>query len=411
MLSSALLVDESGLSRVLSEWSGTGSLFRALAEMSTRPVGREWSIKDVERRASRILLLECAPLLSQLPRTARAWFDHIPTLATRTRYWSARPETRVDWRRTRRRGWPPTTFAIRRRHRSTDQLTLSVLAWTLGRLEAAFEASTSLAGPQSAGVDGLPSDISEVLKVTLPVLEYLDDTIENVPSRDDLAAVRGAGWPWKPVAAIAEYFLTADRGGATAMAQRLLRPDGFPETLFQLSVLGAIINACESTGSTVTSLRPLGSMTQGPAYRVVSATGEEWDLWCEAAGCWDHYDAADVYQALALGLTALSGNSFTARHIRPDILLAQRGRHALVLECKFPFETVDPGYVAHGMYQAYFYAQQLAPAFTRVSAYSVGPAEIITDHKTQVLNGTAIGLASSSGIETVVRSLMTQPIT
>jgi hypothetical protein len=405
--SSTLYVDERGLSRVLSEWSGTGSLFRALAEMSARPVGREWSAKDVERRASRILLLECAPLLRQLPRTARVWFDHLPTLTTRTRYWSPRPETRVDWRRTRLREWPPKTFAIRRRHRSTDQLTLSVLAWTLGRLESAFEASSALVASQPSAVDDLPLDVKDVLKLTLPVLDYLDDTVENVPSRDDLAAVRGAGWPWKPVAAIAEFFLSVDRGGAVAMAQRLLRPDGFPETLFQLSILGAIINACESTGSAVTSLRPLASMTQGPAYRVVTRTGEQWELWCEAASCWEHYGADDVYQRLASGLTALSGDSFSARHIRPDILLAKPGEHALVLECKFPFESLDPGYVAHGLYQAFFYAQQLASAFERVSAYSVGPTELVTDGDAKLLNGVDIGLASSSGIETVVRRLLT----
>lgn len=193
----------------------------------------------------------------------------------RLNFQDSRPETRVDWRRTRLRGWPPTTFAIRRRHRSTDQLALSVLAWTLGRLESAFEASSSLVGSQSPSPDELPLDVRDVLKTTPPILEYLDDTVENVPSRDDLAAVRGAGWPWKPVAAIAEFFLSVDRGGATAMAQRLLRPDGFPETLFQLSVLGAIINACESAGSTVTSLSPLASMTQGPAYKVQSVTGDQ----------------------------------------------------------------------------------------------------------------------------------------
>ncbi|TPV47993.1 hypothetical protein FJ661_19715 [Pseudarthrobacter phenanthrenivorans] len=234
----------------------------------------------------------------------------------------------------------------------------------------------------------------------------MDDTVENVPSRDDLAAVRGAGWPWKPVAAIAEFFLSVDRGGAVAMAQRLLRPDGFPETLFQLSILGAIINACESTGSTVTSLRPLASMTQGPAYRIETNNGEQWELWCEAANCWDHYGADDIYQQLASGLTAQSGDSFPARHIRPDILLAKRGEYALILECKFPFESVDPGYVAHGLYQAFFYAQQLASAFERVSAYSVGPTELVTGDDAQLLNGADIGLASSSGIETVVRRLL-----
>lgn len=111
----------------------------------------------------------------------------------------------------------------------------------------------------------------------------------------------------------------------------------------------------------------------------------------------------------AIGITAncTFRQLLQARHIRPDILFAKRGEHALVLECKFPFETADPGYVAHGLYQAFFYAQQLASVFERVSAYSVGPTELVSDGESQVLNGVAdIGIASSTGIETVVRRLL-----
>lgn len=397
-------MDEYGLSRVLSEWSGVGTLFRTLAEVSAPKLDRAWSAKDIERRASRILLLECAPQIRRLPKTARAWFDHLPTLTSRTRYWSASPATRVDWRKTRIRGWPPTSFAIRRRHRTLDQLSLTVLAWTLSRLGATYATASSLNG--SDPTQSLPADILDVLACALPLTEYLDEPSGFAPTRDDLAAVRGAGWPWRPIAAIADFFIAVDRGGAEAMARRLLRPDGFPDTLFQLGVLGAIINASESIGYTVTSLRPLASMTQGPAYSIQSPTGEQWDLWCEAATCWEHYGARDIYREMAQELTALSGDSFPARHIRPDILLAKRSEQALIIECKFPFETADPGYVAQGLYQASFYAQQLASAFKQVSAYSVGPNEIVPTLQAQYLGRTQVGLASSSDVETIIRRML-----
>lgn len=392
---------------MLSEWSGTGGLFRALAEMNFAEGARQWSTEDIERRASRILLLECAPLLRQLPKSERTWLDHLPALSTRSRYWSTRPETKVDWRKTRLRGWPATSFAIRRRHRSSDQLTLSVLAWTLGKLETAFDASNALTGVSQANVPGLPLDVANVLRVGLPILDLLEGPVELVPSNDDLAALRGAGWPWKPLAAIAAFFLSLQRGGAEAMARRLLRPDGFPEILFQLSVLGSIINAAEFIGASVTSLRPLASMTQGPVYRIDTRRGDSWDLWCEAAQSWEYYGVSDKYQQLASSLTALSGEGFGARHIRPDILLAKRGKHALVLECKFPFESMDPGYVANGMYQALFYAQQLAPVFNRVSAYSVGPVELVPTTGFRRMRGAHVGLGSAPGIESVVHRLLT----
>lgn len=359
------------------------------------------------RRAYRILLLETAPLISRLPSTSRGWADHLPTLSQRTRYWSARPETRVDWRRTRMTGWPPTSFAIRRRHRSSDELSLSVLAWTLHRLEVAVEASESLVGPQADGVAGLPSEVHAVLQATLPILAAIEEPDESIPTRDDLAGLRGLGWPWRTVADIASVFVSLERGGAEAMARRLLRPDGFPDVLFQLSVLGTIVNACGEAGATVKALRPIGDMTDGPVYEIQSAAGSKWDLWCEAANCWEQYGADDHYRDLAGGLTTVGGARFSSRHIRPDILLAQQqGEEALVLECKFPADTLNPGYVAHGMYQAAFYASQLQPAFARVTGYAVGPSEMLQGAEHRVVGRIPVGLTSLPGVTTLVRGLL-----
>ncbi|MFV8167735.1 hypothetical protein ACNQVK_37440 [Mycobacterium sp. 134] len=312
----ALSVHEGGLMRVLSEWSGVGNLYSAVAAASPAPVEREWSPEDVERRAMRILLLQCSPILRRWPKSAREWQNHLPTLSNRHRFWSDVPQTRVDWAKTRRAGWPPSAFAIRRRRRTTDQLTLSVLAWTLGKLDQALAASQSLTGPHTGTlIEQLSEDVEGTLVRTLPILGLLDEADQTPPSRDDIGSVRASGWPWNVVAEVAAFFAAVERGGAEGLARRLLRPDGFPEAIFQLGVLGAVMIACERAGATVTSLRPIGYMTSGPVYRIDFPGGEPWDLWCEAARCWDVYGVADKYRDLARTLSYRGGQAFQARDI------------------------------------------------------------------------------------------------
>lgn len=401
-----LTVNEQGLLRVLSEWSGTGSLYRAVAAITPDLIDREWSAADVERRAMRILLLECSPLLRRLPKTSKAWLDHLPTLSRRQRFWSNVPQSRVDWARTRRRGWPPEAFAIRRRHRSTDQVTLSVLAWTLGRLKLAFDASQGLIGPQAAKADELAGDVAEILQRTLPILDLLDESDESLPSRDTIRAVRGAGWPWNAVADVASVFVALDRGGAEALARKLLRPDGFPESMFQLSVLGLVLIEAQQLGAQVTSLRPIGHMTDGPVYQIRLPDQEPWDMWCEAARCWTTYGVADGYRELAASLTTSEGKPFPARGIRPDLLLARPGDRALVLECKYPSESLDPGYIAHGLYQAAYYSHQLAPAFLDVYGYSIGPSELVPTHEERLLSGVTVGLTTPEAISSLLARII-----
>lgn len=399
-----LSVDEDGLSRVLSEWSGVGSLYRSLASIASE---RSWTPQDVERRANRIVLLELAPLLSQLPTTQRAWSIHLPTLSERRRYWSAHPETRVDWRRTRTRGWPPETFAIRKRHRSSDQFLLSVLGWTLGRLSQAVESAVELAGTRHVADLGLSVTADAAIQACLPLLDQLDSGDLTRPTRDDFAAVRGLGWPWKTVASIGEVLIGIDRGGAAGMASRLLRPDGLPDLLFQLGVLGSILSEADTRGASITSLRPIGQMTSGPVYRIEAASGSKWELWCEAATCWEFYGATDIYKTLAQGLRRADGRPFSARHIRPDILFAREDRgHALVLECKYPFETSDPGYVAGGLYQAYLYASQLRTAFNRTQGFVVGPDELVQQDDARRLRGIPLGVTAVSGLRELVQDLV-----
>lgn len=354
----------------------------------------------------RILLLECSPLLRRWPKTARAWQDHLPTFSQRQRFWSDIPQARVDWAKTRRQGWPPQAFAIRRRHRSTDQVTLSVLAWTLRRLEAAFSASESLVGPHATAIQDLSTEVETIIRRTVPLLDLLDEADESTPSRDSLNALKGSGWPWNVVAEVATVFASLDRGGSEALARRLLRPDGFPESIFQLSVLGVVLLTAQNCGAEIVSLRPIGYMTDGPVYRIKMPDQEPWDLWCEAASCWKTYGLSDGYRDLAATLTASTGTAFQARNIRPDVLFARPGDRALVLECKFPSETLDPGYVAHGMYQAAFYGHQLAPAFLDVSSYSIGPPELVPTHGQFLVDGVVVGLTSPTLIEDLVTSML-----
>lgn len=401
-----LRIDELGLNRVLSEWSGIGNLFRAVAEIADPGFERSWSSQDVEQRAMRILLLECSPILRKWPQSLRVWRDHIPALSVRTKFWSSTPETRVDWVRTRQTGWPPTSFAIRRRHRSTDQVTLTVLSWTLGRLMTAFSASQKLVGSQQRVLSELGLEVQVAIEQALPLLPLLDGANDTTPSRDDIRSVRGAGWPWKAVAEVAEKFLILDRGGAESLAKRLIRPDGFPEAIFQLSILGGVLNSCEQAGGRVVSLRPIGSMTNGPVYRVEWPERGAWDIWCEAAAAWSWYGLEDTYRDLTSGMTQASGAAFSARHIRPDILIAAPELASVVLECKYPADSLDPGYVGHGLYQALFYARQLEPAFPHVLGVSIGPAELVPTINVRDVSDSSLAIASAAAIPNLIAWLV-----
>lgn len=372
-------VSEVGLHRVLSEWSGIGSLYEAISEIEdASPAGREWTPEQVHDRAMRILLLDAAPILAQFPSSQRAWRNYLPVLSQKHRYWSPRPESRVDWARTARRGWPPEAFAIRRRHRTSDDASLSFLAWTFGRLEEAVNgAKASYGGHTNSLAELVSESAAPALGAALELFREIDLGDPAPPSAGDYRAVYGLGWPWTGVVDLARVLnVGSEANGLRQLSERLLSPEGFPETLFQLSVLGDILVAAQQAGYKVTSLRPIGQMTTGPVYAVEDARGSRWELWCEAASCWEAYGADDHYMRIARDLYSVGGRPFTPGHLRPDLLLALPGHTALVIECKFPWESQNPSYVASGIPQAGFYARQLAPAFENTGASIVGPAEL-----------------------------------
>jgi len=275
----------------------------------------------------------------------------------------------------------------------------------------AFDASQGLVEPSAPGARQLYDDVADILTRTLPILGLLDEGRDgDRPSRDDIHAVRAAGWPWNVIADIAEVFLALERGGAEALARRLIKPGGLPEAVFQLSVLGTILNACEALGGAVTSLRPIGYMTDGPVYRISFADERPWELWCEAARSWEHYGVPDGYRMMASSLQQHDGGAFLTRNIRPDVLLARMGDGCCVFECKYPGDTLDPGYVAHGLYQSNYYAQQLSPAFESVRGLVVGPDELVQSYSSGVVGGQSLGILGPRHIADVIANIVGKDI-
>lgn len=405
---SALEVPIRGLERVLADWSGVGDLYGALAAI--RPdelIEREWSASDVERRAMRLLLLSCRAPIVRWPATTRKWRDELPLLSHRRRFWAQRPEPRVSWPRTRQAGWPPEKFAIRRRHRTSDQLPLEVLAWTLTELLRAIDTARPLLGVHASLADLVSADASPRIMAALPLLDELDEPDTAPPASGDIAAVRAMGWPWSVVAEVAGLFARVRRrSGLEHFATMLLEPDGFPDRLFQLAILGTVLRSAESAGYVAASLRPIGNMTDGPVYRLLGPDGESWDLWCEAEQCWPWYGLPDIYKDTAEGLRRADGPGFRPRHLRPDVLLAKRGVAALVIECKYPNDSLDPGYVAGGMAQAYFYAAQLTAGFSRVESLVAGPAELLAQARVGDIRSLSVGIGSIEDVASSVRDLI-----
>jgi hypothetical protein len=66
----------------------------------------------------------------------------------------------------------------------------------------------------------------------------------------------------------------------------------------------------------------------------------------------------------------------------------------MVVECKYPYKTLDPGYVGRGVSQAYFYGRQLSPAFSHTEAFVAGPADFVRCGETKHLDGIALHIVS-----------------
>jgi len=370
-------VPADGLSQVLSGWSGQGQLLEALAAVAgDEPIERRWTARDIRRRAHRVFFAELLPDIAQLPATQRAWADAIPAASTATREIVSTPAARVDWAATSRLGWPPRSFAVRRRARTPEELLTRCLVWALDHLD------DPVAGQLAAARGARTIDA-----VALAAPER--------PDRHDLSGLRHAGRPWRTVAAIAARLITPDRN-IDELAARLIAPDeALRWRLFHLAVLGELLLGLRDTGMRLTSLRPLSAATTGPVYQGLILGGPQVEIWFEAAGVWAFSSLPSPYREATAGLDGAG-----ARSLGPDLLLVS-GDRALIVECKY---SASGAYVATGYEQILAYAAELQGVVApTVEAVLVGPDGVVRDARGSITSVGPVHVVPASDVRSRIR--------
>src|SRR3954462_8334186 len=99
-----------GLAEALEGWSSKGELWAGLAAV---PAERDWTWRDSERRAMRVLLAELLPALVRWPAMELTWVEALPAVTHRTRDVAPHLGAGVSWPQTRLHGWPPREFVRR----------------------------------------------------------------------------------------------------------------------------------------------------------------------------------------------------------------------------------------------------------------------------------------------------------
>lgn len=353
-----------GLGEVLAAWSGQGQLYEALAAVRDDN-DTAWSRRDVMRRAHRVLFAQLAPLIERWPTSRATWVEALPAQSVRSRRLAAGPQAGVDWAATRLQGWPPEQFVVHDRNRVADQTMVRTLRWVVERLSAIHRDAVSV-DPSLASIARRQIDIALSLLGIPPVA----DATSLMPENTEIDVLGRSGPPWTILAPVARVLRTVSTGGLEAFAFRQLIPDeSLRWRLFHLGVLGVLLRTLRERGMHVTGLRPLsGSTSDRPNYRVTAA-GQTWDLWFEAAGIWSHYGMPSPYGQLA-------GRAFNrpTTPLAPDIVLVCVGVAAYAIECKYG--TRD--YIAHSGYQQVVtYTHELRQLAPRVSGLVVGPDPLI----------------------------------
>lgn len=384
-----------GVLDVLRGWSGRGQLYNALAAVAD-PNGDAWSARDVQRRARRVLFTQLLPHLKRLPGSVNGWLDALPAQSTNHRVAVAAPAGRVDWPRTRERGWPPRVFDVRVRSRHADELLVTVLRWTFDRLaEVRSDAARVLPGIDDPVRDQLA--VADSVRAGPPVNGGTGGG--ERPTARDLAAVRHSGRPWTGLADVAATLLTEDTE-LDDLARRLVLPDDdLKWRLFHLGCLGALLVSLRRAGCVVTWLRPLGSAGSGPAYQVLDPEGRRWDLWFEAAGMWRWYGAASPYRAVRAALPGAQ------QPLGADLALVRGREYGLLVECKY---SPDASYVGRNGYeQALAYLTEARTGLLdHADAAVVGPAGVVHDTATVGTHSGSLTITDPSGLDHLVTRLL-----
>ena len=384
-----------GLDETLRTWSGQGELWDALAAVRDPVAERDWTARDVERRAHRVLFQLLEPMVATWPSTRRTWLDALPAVSHRRRITAAVPVSGTVWSETRRSGWPPRQFVARPRTRTADTLLVTTLRWVLEQLSTIRRSAIAPTTSEQLVARGH-------LDVALGLLdvEPIASVVSAAPTPSDLMAMRSAGRPWRSVAPVAGELRSLTGAGLLELAERVVAPDGdLAWRLFHLAILGEVLHALRISGARVTSRRPLGDSLSGPAYEVLDADGRVWDLWFEAAGAWKRYNRASPYVAAAAGVPG-AGHA-----IGTDLMLVRPDDRALLIECKYSW---NPAVVARGGYeQVVAYAteaHEIAPG--NVSAVVVGPAGVVaTVGYADTLAG-PIGIVPPDAIPAVIENAL-----
>lgn len=358
-------VPRAGLTELFRVWTGDGPLLGALAACRSDDEV-EWRPADVRRRSRRVLLELLADDILALPQTRSEWLEYLP--AASASQWDIRcsPAGGTRWVDTVRRcGWPPTAYVGRRRSRSMDTTSLSVLTWVSRGLADVMD-DVAVLSPE------LQTRLGASVAALLETTSQIDDGGSGrPPDRTELLALGHSGFPWRTVAKIARLISRAERD-PEFLAFSLLAPDpDLQSRLFHVSILGYVVAALRANRCRIAWKSPLGASGDGPQVEVKSSEGHQWDLWFDSGKSRAHYAAPR--SAYSSAVTSIAGTGYT---MRPDLLLIDFPNRALIIECKW---STEPSYVGRdGYHQASSYAlDALHGLANEVWSFIVGPQEII----------------------------------
>ncbi|MDA8322210.1 MAG: hypothetical protein M0030_20700 [Actinomycetota bacterium] len=358
----------------------------------------EWSSRDIERRAARVLLELIERELSLLPSDAATWLEHLPVTTTSRRQMSSRPLRPTDWAATARRfRWPPQAFIGHSRSRVKDESALQVLVWVARRLDQVVRDVRVVAPLLVGRVETPVVAMAEIATAELAGVEAIR------PDRLDLRALASSGRPWSALTTIAESLMRAETD-LEFLAFELIEPDPDLEwRLFHLSVLGEIIAAVRQLGGRVRWNAPLSaSESSGPQFHVTVGQAR-WDLWFEASAAFRYYTVTSPYKAATAGVRS------APRSIGADVMLCLPGKRALMLECKW---SAFGSYVGRdGYHQASSYLVEARSGLvTDAWSYIVGPGEIVPERTEAELNwpeGVAtVGVCNIQHLGALIRSII-----
>lgn len=380
-----------GVRDALALFSGRGQLFASLAHV-TDPASDQWTPRQVEQRANRVIFERVLDSLRHMPDRSATWEDALPATSRKFRTVEMAPGGRVDWSRTRGFGWPPTQFHVHRRLRQSDTLLAETLRWCAVTLERIHTDAASLAPGIDAGVE---SQIAALRRFASTW--HSEEASATPPDRQVLAAVSSAGRPWSALARLARDLLHG-ADNLEVLARDLIYPDDdLRWRLFHLACLGLALAELR-VDCQVVSMRPLG-VGVGPAFKVVDGGGRSWDLWFEAAGMWNHYGVRAPYVLATGGLSGAGGP------LGADLALVSPGHAALLVECKY---SDDPTYVGRsGYHQAVTYLTESRSGLVPVAdAAVIGPERVVARPASTLLMTGSVTIGPPSALAVAVRTIL-----